>query len=61
MKLNASVNGGTFQAPMKIVANVACRTVESAPPTTIHTITRTSQSGLRNSDIAAPTKTPLKP
>ena len=61
MKLNASVNGGTFQAPMNTLASAACRTVEKNAPTTIQTITSASQSGCRNSDIPAPTSTPLKP
>ena len=61
MKLNASVNGGTAQAPRNTLASAACRIVERNAPTTIQTITRTSQSGCRNSDSPAPTSTPLKP
>ena len=61
MKLNASVNGGTPHAPMNTFASAACRIVENAAPTTIHTITNRSQSGCRNSDRPAPTSTPLKP
>ena len=61
MKLNASVNGGTAQAPMKTLASAACRIVEKNEPTTIQTITSTSQSGCRNRDSPAPTRTPLKP
>ena len=61
MKLNAKVNGGTFQAPMNTAASAPCRTVDRLAPTTIQTITRTSQSGCRNSDSPAPTSTPLKP
>ena len=61
MKLNASVNGGTVQAPMNTVASAACRIVEKNAPTTIQTMTMTSQSGCRNSDSPAPTSTPLKP
>ena len=61
MKLNASVNGGTAQAPRNTLARAACRIVEKQEPTTIHTITTTSQSGCRNSDNPAPTSTPLKP
>ena len=61
MKLNASVNGGTFQAPMNTLASAACRIVEKNAPTTIQTITSASQSGCRNSDSPAPTSTPLKP
>jgi hypothetical protein len=47
MKLNASVNGGTPQAPMNTPASAPCRTVEKLAPTTIQTITRRSQSGCR--------------
>ena len=61
MKLNASVNGGTFQAPRNDEASAACRIVEKNAPTTIQTITSTSQSGCRKSDMPAPTSTPLKP
>ena len=61
MKLNASVNGGTFQAPRNTAASAACRIVENTAPTTIQTITSASQSGCRNSDRPAPTSTPLKP
>ena len=61
MKLNASVNGGTFQAPMNTLASAACRIVEKNAPSTIQTITSASQSGCRNSDRPAPTRTPLKP
>ena len=32
MKLNASVNGGTFQAPMNTLASAACRIVEKTAP-----------------------------
>ena len=32
MKLNASVNGGTFQAPMNTLASAACRIVEKNAP-----------------------------
>ncbi len=61
MKLNASVNGGTFHAPMNTLASAACNTVEKDAPTTIQTMTTPLQSGCRNSDIPAPTRTPLKP
>ena len=61
MKLNASVKGGTAHAPRNTLASAACRIVEKAAPTTIQTITRMSQSGARNSDSPAPTRTPLKP
>ena len=61
MKLNASVNGGTFHAPMNTLASAACRIVEKAAPTAIQTITMPSQSGCRNSDRPAPTSTPLNP
>ena len=60
MKLNARVKGGTAHAPRNTLASAACRIVENAP-TTIQTITRMSQSGARNSDSPAPTRTPLKP
>ena len=61
MKLNASVNGGTLKAPRKTLASAAWRTVEKNAPTTIQTITSPSQSGCMNSDMPAPTSTPLKP
>ena len=61
MTLKASVNGGTVQEPTNIAANAACRIVEKNAPTTIQTMTMTSQSGCRNSDSPAPTSTPLKP
>ncbi len=61
MKLNASVNGGTFQAPMNTLASAACRIVEKNDASTIQTITSASQSGCRNSDRPAPTRMPLKP
>ena len=61
MKLNASVNGGTLKAPRNALASAAWRIVEKNAPTTIQTITSPSQSGCRNSDMPAPTSTPLKP
>ena len=61
MKLNASVNGGTFQLPMNTFASAACTIEESAATITIQTITSPLQVGCRKSENAAPTSTPLKP
>ena len=47
MKLNASVNGGTFQAPMNTLASAACRTVEKNAPSAIQTITSAVPVGLQ--------------
>ena len=61
MKLNASVNGGTFQAPMKTLASAACRIVEKNAPTTIQTITSRPSRAAGTATCPAPTRTPLKP
>ena len=61
MVLNAKVNGGTPNAPTNTAASAPISTEEAALSTMIHTMTRTSQAGVRNVASASPTRTPLNP
>ena len=61
IELNAKVNGGTPNAPTNTAASAPISTEEAALNAMIHTTTRTSQAGVRNSASASPTRTPLNP